>query len=150
MGDPVGGVGGDGEVAPRELVLALRTGLDDGQLAVDGEIDGLVVADLEMEIGVVLDAAPVAAEEALAADEIDRSGDWHLLKLQEEMGELTQAYLTASGRTRRPADEKAREELALEMADTLGMLLLLARDEGIDLDAAVQTKWLSWLERESA
>ena len=37
---------------------------------------------------------------------IDRSGDWHLLKLQEEMGELTQAYLDASGRSRRPADDK--------------------------------------------
>ncbi|MBO6796739.1 phosphoribosyl-ATP pyrophosphohydrolase [Maricaulis sp.] len=82
--------------------------------------------------------------------DIDRSGDWHLLKLQEEMGELTQAYLTASGRTRRPADNAAREQLALEMADTLGMLLLLARDEGIDLDAAVQAKWLDWLEPESA
>lgn len=81
---------------------------------------------------------------------IDRSGDWHLLKLQEEMGELTQAYLTASGRTRRPAGDAARQELAREMADTLGMLLLLARDEGIDLDQAVEDKWLSWLERESA
>tara|TARA_R110002072_G_scaffold30554_1_gene95339 strand:- start:617 stop:949 length:333 start_codon:yes stop_codon:yes gene_type:complete len=81
---------------------------------------------------------------------IDRSGDWYLLKLQEELGELTQAYLTATGRSRKPADEGAREHLALEMADVLGMLLLLARDEGIDLDAAVQKKWLSWLEREAA
>jgi len=81
---------------------------------------------------------------------IDRSGDWHLLKLQEEGGELTQAYLTATGRTRRPADAAAKAQLALEMADALGMLLLMARDEGIDLDAAVQEKWLSWLEREDA
>lgn len=81
---------------------------------------------------------------------IDRSGDWHLLKLQEEIGELTQAYLTATGRTRRPADAAAKAQLALEMADALGMLLLMARDEGIDLDAAVQEKWLSWLEREDA
>lgn len=82
--------------------------------------------------------------------EIDRSGDWHLLKLQEEMGELTQAYLTVSGRTRRPADADARRDLEREMADVLGMLLLLARDEGVDLDNAVQDKWLSWLEREEA
>jgi len=77
---------------------------------------------------------------------IDRSGDWHLLKLQEEMGELTQAYLTVQGRTRRPADAAARKALEREMADVLGMLLLLARDEGVDLDAAVAEKWLGWLE----
>ncbi|SDM32733.1 phosphoribosyl-ATP pyrophosphohydrolase [Maricaulis salignorans] len=82
--------------------------------------------------------------------QIDRSGDWYLLKLQEELGELTQAYLTTTGRSRKPADEGARENLAREMADALGMLLLMARDEGIDLDAAVQEKWLSWLEREDA
>ena len=80
---------------------------------------------------------------------IDRSGDWYLLKLQEEIGELTQAYLTATGRTRKPSGEAAKAQLALEMADALGMLLLLARDEGIDLDAAVQEKWLSWLERDT-
>ncbi|WP_300541341.1 phosphoribosyl-ATP pyrophosphohydrolase [Maricaulis sp.] len=77
---------------------------------------------------------------------IDRSGDWHLLKLQEEVGELTQSYLTASGRTRRPAGDEARTAMAREMADVLGMLLLLARDEGVDLDAAVREKWLSWLD----
>lgn len=82
--------------------------------------------------------------------DIDRSGDWHLLKLQEEMGELTQAYLDATGRSRRGAGDGARAEMAREMADVLGMLLLLARDEGIDLDAAVQEKWLSWLESEDA
>jgi NTP pyrophosphatase (non-canonical NTP hydrolase) len=80
---------------------------------------------------------------------IDRTGDWHLLKLQEEMGELTQAYLTVSGRTRRPSGSVAREDMAREMADVLGMLLLLARDEGIDLDTAVQDKWLSWLDRDA-
>ena len=81
---------------------------------------------------------------------IDRSGDWHLLKLQEEMGELTQAYLDATGRSRRPADENARKALAREMADVAGMLLLLARAEGVDLDDAVAQKWLSWLDRPAA
>ena len=82
--------------------------------------------------------------------DIDRSGDWYLLKLQEELGELTQAYLDVTGRSRRASDAAARQAMALEMADVLGMLLLMARDEGIDLDAAVQEKWLSWLEREDA
>ncbi|WP_417485911.1 phosphoribosyl-ATP pyrophosphohydrolase [Maricaulis sp.] len=82
--------------------------------------------------------------------DIDRSGDWPLLKLQEEVGELTQAYLTTTGRTRRPADDAARKQLALEMADALGMLLIMAKAEGIDMDAAMQDKWLHWLERDSA
>jgi NTP pyrophosphatase (non-canonical NTP hydrolase) len=81
---------------------------------------------------------------------IDRSGDWHLLKLQEEMGELTQAYLTVTGRTRRPAGDEARTALTRELADVQCMLLLLARDEGIDMDQAVQEKWLSWLEKKAA
>ena len=85
-----------------------------------------------------------------AAYDIDRSGDWHLLKLQEEMGELTQAYLTVTGRTRRPKGDNARIELAREMADVQCMLLLLARDEGIDMDQAVQEKWLSWLDQKAA
>lgn len=78
--------------------------------------------------------------------DINRSGDWYLLKLQEEIGELTQAYLDATGRSRRAADEEAHKALRREMADVLGMLLLLARAEDVDLDEAVQDKWLSWLD----
>lgn len=77
------------------------------------------------------------------AYDIDRGGDWHLLKIQEEMGELTQAYLAMTGRSRRDAD-KARQEVAMEMADVLCMLMLMARAEGIDLNAAITEKWLKW------
>ncbi len=74
---------------------------------------------------------------------IDRGGDWHLLKVQEEMGELTQAYLAKTSRSRRDPDQ-ARAEMAHEMADVLCMLLLMARDEGVDLNAAIRDKWLKW------
>ena len=74
---------------------------------------------------------------------VDRGGDWHLLKVQEEMGELTQAYLAKTARSRRDP-EQARAEVALEMADVLCMLLLMARDEGVDLNAAIRDKWLKW------
>ncbi len=57
MGDVVRGVGDDGLVAARELVLALRSGLDDRELVLDRVIDGLMVADLEMQEGVILRAA---------------------------------------------------------------------------------------------
>ncbi|MEI9906351.1 MAG: phosphoribosyl-ATP pyrophosphohydrolase [Asticcacaulis sp.] len=76
---------------------------------------------------------------------IDRGGDWHMLKIQEEMGELTQAYLTMTHRSRRDP-VRARHEVAMEMADVLCMLLLMARSEGIDLNAAITEKWLKWEE----
>ena len=56
MGDVVGGVGGDGHIAARQLVLALGAGLDACEIVGDGEIDGLVIADLEMQVAMVLDA----------------------------------------------------------------------------------------------
>lgn len=75
--------------------------------------------------------------------DIDRGGDWHLLKVQEEMGELTQAYLAMTGRSRRDADS-ARHDVAMEIADVICMVMLMARAEGIDLNAAITEKWLKW------
>lgn len=78
-----------------------------------------------------------------AAHDIDRSGDWFVLKVQEEMGEMTQAYLTRSGRSRR-APEDGEVALPREVADVFCQLLLFARAAGVDLDAAVRDKWLVW------
>lgn len=69
--------------------------------------------------------------------------DWYMLKFQEEAGELTQSYLALTGRSRRPV-EGAKAEVAREMADVMAFLFLMARAEGIDLNAAVSEKWLSW------
>ena len=74
---------------------------------------------------------------------IERDDDWFLLKLQEELGELAQAHLRLSGRGRGQASEQDRAD---EAADVLCMLLLYCRRFGIDPDAAVRRKWLSWLE----
>jgi NTP pyrophosphatase (non-canonical NTP hydrolase) len=73
---------------------------------------------------------------------IDRSGDWAILKLQEELGELTAEHLRISGRARGEADPRA---LADEAADVLGMLLIYCSRAGIDIDQAMQDKWLHWL-----
>ena len=56
-------------IATGQLVLALRACLDHPQLAVDGEVDRLMIANLEMQEGVVLDAAPVAPIERVGTDE---------------------------------------------------------------------------------
>jgi len=74
---------------------------------------------------------------------IDRDRDWALLKLQEELGELTKEHLNLSGRARGKPDAEA---LANEAADVLGMLLIYCDHAGIDLEIAMQRKWLKWLE----
>jgi len=73
--------------------------------------------------------------------DIDRSDDWLMLKLGEEVGELTQAYLAATGRSRR---EGSAEAMQAELADVLGHVLLIAERHGIDLDAAMEAKWGQW------
>jgi NTP pyrophosphatase (non-canonical NTP hydrolase) len=75
---------------------------------------------------------------------IDRDRDWALLKLQEELGELTAEHLRMSGRARGAAD---REKLGDEAADVLGMLLIYCDQAGVDLENAMRRKWLSWLEK---
>lgn len=74
---------------------------------------------------------------------IDRSGDWAILKLQEELGELTAEHLRVSGRARGVADPEA---LGDEATDVLGMLLIYCDRAGIDIEQAMQRKWLRWLE----
>ena len=78
-----------------------------------------------------------------AEHDIDRDRDWALLKLQEELGELTAEHLRLTGRARGTPDAQA---LGNEAADVLGMLLIYCARAGVDLDQAMQRKWLKWLE----
>ncbi len=75
---------------------------------------------------------------------IDRDRDWALLKLQEELGELTAEHLRMSGRARGAADAG---KLGDEAADVLGMLLIYCQMAGVDIEQAMQRKWLHWLEK---
>src|SRR5438477_6090361 len=59
IGNVMGGMGGNRQIAAGELVLALGAGLDTLELAIDGKLDGLVIAALEMQERVVLDGAPM-------------------------------------------------------------------------------------------
>ena len=82
-------------------------------------------------------------------NDIARDNDWYMLKLQEELGELTAEYLRSSGRGRmKGADADAvRVALEDETADVLAMLLLFARNNAIDLEAALERKWFKYLPR---
>jgi NTP pyrophosphatase (non-canonical NTP hydrolase) len=94
-----------------------------------------------------LSASVLRISDIYAAEHgIDRSGDWAILKLQEELGELTAEHLRMSGRARGVADAEA---LGDEAADVLGMLLIYCDRAGIDIQQAMQRKWLHWLEPET-
>lgn len=82
---------------------------------------------------------------------INRDSDWFILKLQEELGELIQAYLMLSGQARKKG--KTEDELVSdfhkEVADVFSHVLLLARHHSIDLEKEVSKKWLSWNNKKS-
>jgi NTP pyrophosphatase (non-canonical NTP hydrolase) len=82
-------------------------------------------------------------------NDIARDDDWYLLKVQEELGELTAEYLRTTGRGRLKGADAAeiRQALEDEAADVLAMLLLFARKNHIDLDAALERKWFKYLGR---
>ena len=66
IGDVMGRIGRDRHIAARELVLALRAGLDALEAVRDRIVDGLVIANLEMQERMMLDRAPMAAIERIA------------------------------------------------------------------------------------
>ncbi|RKR08800.1 NTP pyrophosphatase (non-canonical NTP hydrolase) [Flavobacterium sp. 90] len=78
---------------------------------------------------------------------IKRDEDWYLLKLHEEMGELTQNYLsyTLRGRNRNLTPEELKKNISNELADVLGQVLLFANYHNIDIEKAMEDKWFSYL-----
>lgn len=77
------------------------------------------------------------------ANGLERDQDWFVLKMQEELGELTQVWnkLTGRGRRRDRAESDLRKDLADEAADLLGHVLLFARRNELDLRSAIERKW---------
>ncbi|MBO9587555.1 MAG: pyrophosphatase [Devosia sp.] len=78
---------------------------------------------------------------------VRRDDDWYALKMQEELGELIAEHLRLSGRGRRKGltNTEIVEARDDEAADLLAFLLLYARHNGIDLEAALDRKWFSYL-----
>ena len=73
-----------------------------------------------------------------------RDDTWFLLKLQEEVGELTQAFLQRSGQARAKglSPEELEANFRAEMADVLCQLLLMAHHHGVDVTEEIERKWL--------
>lgn len=75
-----------------------------------------------------------------------RDARFALMKLAEEMGELTGAWLQTQGEGRGTADHG---DLSDELADVLGFLLVFAHREGIDPAAALRAKWGKYLDSDT-
>lgn len=75
VGEIMGGMGRHRHIAARELVFSLCACLDNAKFVLNGKINGLMIADLKMQEGVVFDTSPMSPEKRVAADKIDRSRD---------------------------------------------------------------------------
>ena len=64
----------------------------------------------------------------------------HAIKLSEEVGELSAEILQSHGLQRDKGKPKDKDALALEMADVLLTLLVLAENSDIDINKAVKQK----------
>jgi NTP pyrophosphatase (non-canonical NTP hydrolase) len=75
-----------------------------------------------------------------------RDDNWYLMKLQEEIGEVTQSYLRMQGKARKhgKSDEELKEAFAKELADAFTMILLVARNHKIDLEKEIKAKITHW------
>lgn len=77
---------------------------------------------------------------------IQRTEDWAVMKLTEEVGELVRAHLKRTDRARVAEGEVGtlQVEFEHELADVLGQVLVLAALTNVDLSAALERKWLRW------
>lgn len=72
--------------------------------------------------------------------------DFALLKLYEEVGELAQAVLIHRKKSRpekHVPEEISKNELAKELADVVGIAIVNAHLLGIDLEDAIDKKWIN-------
>lgn len=87
--------------------------------------------------------AHTCADKYATAFDVNVDATWLMLKLHEEVGELTQAHLNITGQSRPRGNSDAEMEVALgdELADVLGMVLNIATAHGVDIEQAFRTKW---------
>jgi len=72
--------------------------------------------------------------------------DFALLKLSEEVGELAQAILIHRKKCRPEkyvAEDVSKNEVAKELADVVGIAIVNAHLLGIDLEEAIDKKWIN-------
>lgn len=98
-----------------------------------------------MELSELTDEVEAVSRRYAAKHGIERDAAWFLLKLQEEVGELTQVFLMRTGQARDKGHTAAELDRAFraELADVLAQVLVMARHHDVDLEAEVDRKWLA-------
>ncbi|MCP2169270.1 nucleoside triphosphate pyrophosphohydrolase family protein [Goodfellowiella coeruleoviolacea] len=99
-----------------------------------------------MDLARLSDDVEVVSRGYARAHGFTRDETWFLLKLQEEVGELTQAFLMRTGQARAKGNtqQELDDRFGAELADVLCHVLLMARHHGVDLAEQVERKWLVW------
>lgn len=77
---------------------------------------------------------------------IERTNSWHMLKLQEEMGELTKLFMMLEGNTilKGIGKNSLKDSFGKELADVFCHVLLLAKKNDIDISEVVKNRWLPY------
>jgi len=102
-----------------------------------------------MEIQDLIQKIEAVSQKYSKQYKIKRSSSWFILKLQEEVGELTQSYMMMKGkaRSKNKSKKEMRSDFEKELADVLCHVLLLANSNMVDIEKAVDEKWLSWYKK---
>jgi len=98
-----------------------------------------------MDFKLIQDAVLANADDYEKKYGVKIDKEFALLKLVEEIGEYMQAILIHERRSRPekflpPAESK--KEVGKELADVVGMAIVNARLQGIDLEEALRHKWI--------
>jgi NTP pyrophosphatase (non-canonical NTP hydrolase) len=88
----------------------------------------------------------------LKRDKIKLSEDYLLLKLTEELGEFIQSSLLHDKRCRPEKyleENVSKKEMSKELADLLGLILVIAETQDINVEEALVKKWITreWLKK---
>jgi NTP pyrophosphatase (non-canonical NTP hydrolase) len=96
-----------------------------------------------MDVLALCDKIAEAGNRYAASLDVDPTDDWIILKTLEEAGELVQAFLRYSNRahSRGRSAPELKRALDDEIADLLGISLLLAKRFNVDLLPALERKW---------
>ena len=94
----------------------------------------------KLQEGVIKNAKRYGKKHSVSFNE-----DFSIVKICEELGELCEAHLTCQRKCRPEKlleNKKAKENLAKEIADVVGMLIVYADIWNIDLEKAIDKKWI--------
>lgn len=101
-----------------------------------------------MDIKEILEKIKKVSDKYEKVHDIKRDDDWYILKLHEEVWELSQVYLSLTWRWRKrdKNNEEMMKNFSDELADVLAQLLLLADKKDIDIEKSLKEKRFKYLD----